>query len=441
MIYISIGSNVGNRLHNLQLALKKIAQQGFVISQLTPIIETTAILPEAAPADWNNSYFNMVIGGTTSATPQELLQQLLQIERELGRAERHPRWSPRIIDLDILLFDKIIVNEVNLNIPHPELLKRDFLIHLLALLIPNQKHPLTQQSWLAIAQQCNFQQYPFIRSLVARPALVGIVNVTPDSFSDGGQFFDPQTAMQKALNLYEEGASIVELGAQSTRPNATMISPQEEYQRLNAVLQLLKKSSLLQQNCLGIDSFVPEVILKILDQYPLAWINDVTGELDAQCIAAIAERDCLFVTMHALSVPPRQDKVISTAEDPSDIVYQWAEDKINYLLDCGMQLEKIIIDPGIGFSKTGYQNYALVKTIERLKALDVAICLGHSRKLFINIFNQHEAQDRDIETLAISNLLVQQKVDYLRVHNVAAHQLFFVAQQAAFEFKDNVHAS
>src|SRR5580700_9470485 len=122
MIYISIGSNLGHRIANIQHALIELIKNNFNIVTQSPIIETLAILPPHSLAEWNKPFLNMVIGGTTQHSLENLLLILQNIEIKLGRENPHPKWSPRIIDLDILLSDQEVYHTNNLIIPHSELL-------------------------------------------------------------------------------------------------------------------------------------------------------------------------------------------------------------------------------------------------------------------------------------------------------------------------------
>ena len=134
MLYISLGSNLGNRINNLRTAANLITTRCLRNSSVSIVLETEAILPENAPTSWNKPFLNMIIAGETDLSPDALLTVLKSIESEMGRSTPYERWSPRIIDLDILLWDKLEINSSTLKIPHPELINRPFLVHLLALM-------------------------------------------------------------------------------------------------------------------------------------------------------------------------------------------------------------------------------------------------------------------------------------------------------------------
>ncbi len=429
MIYIGIGSNLGNRLKNLQMAVALMKERCFSEAVCSIVLETEAILPTNAPEEWNRPFLNMILAGKSKLTPEKLLKELKNIETEMGRPKDHAKWSPRIIDLDILIYHNEVIETSNLNIPHQQLLHRPFLLHLIALLNPLLIYPggngITFNK-LAMTQpgieKC------FTNTFIIEPKLVGVVNITPDSFSDGGLYLKPEMALNQIKQLLEEGASIVEIGAQSTRPGAQTLTAQEELCRLEPILDGLFAQSQKSEFCLSLDSFWPETILKALKRYPIAWINDVKGALDTKTLKKIAEQSCSLCAMHSLTVPPSQNFLPLNAS-PNKLIGDWGKKIVKNLKNCGFSENKIILDPGIGFGKSRYQNLLLLKEISELQDLGCKTLIGHSRKSYITSFYAGNPQERDLETIAISQWLKDIKVDYLRVHNVKDHQRSFVAQQ------------
>lgn len=414
MIYLSIGSNLGNRLENLTKAVDLLKIRLFKNLQCSIVLETTSILLPGSPKDWDIPFLNMVVWGECNLSPELLLTSLKEIEHEIGRPKVYEKWAPRIIDLDILFIDGVTLNTPNLQIPHPEIGNRPFLQHLLSLINPLK------------FQYSNIEN-SFLKNFVISPKLVGIVNVTPDSFSDGGKYFNPELAITKALELANDGATIVELGAQSTRPGAEILSPKEEYSRLKPVLEGLFPHMQKGEIRISIDSFCPFVIEEILQKYPVSWINDVKGNLCDSTLRLISDNNCGFALMHSLSIPPKKDLVIDHRLNPVDVVSKWATENISKLKSLGFNNDKIIIDPGIGFGKSIYQNIYLINHIEEFQNLDCKIMVGHSRKSFLTAFTNQNAQDRDLETISTSAFL-QNKTDYLRVHNVKDHMRFLAVQ-------------
>ncbi len=441
MFYIGIGSNLGNRLNNIQKAVSLIKDRYFSSLKVSIILETSAILPKGAPPEWDRPYLNMVISGKSSISPEKLLEGLKKIEQEVGREVVYQRWAPRVIDLDILLWNNHTIVTPLLVIPHPELLNRPFLVHLIAFLQPEcryqslNKDPYNNKTFGEIAHSMKNISFCYDKSFVVDPKLVGVVNITPDSFSDGGLNLDPEEGVARAKQLVLEGATVVELGPQSTKPGAIMVDHAMEYQRLQPVLRGLSECIKNKEMILSIDSFLPPTILKVIEQYPISWINDVKGDLDDRTLMHIAAQGLKIVVMHSLTIPPQKDQCLDFEITPIKSIINWAEKKISRLEKCGFSKENIILDPGIGFGKSAYQNLLLLKNIHQLKKFGCEILVGHSRKLYISSFYRSAASERDLETIAISGMLAEQGVDYLRVHNVKDHQRFFVAQQVV-EAKD-----
>lgn len=420
-VYIALGSNVGYRLNHLRNAVFKLRS---ILKNLrmSVVIETEPLLPENAPASWNLPYLNMVASGETLLTPQDLLKQLQTIERQMGRKKNHPFWGPRTIDLDILLYADTLIESPELTIPHKALRDRYFLLHLMATLAPQLHYPNTTRTFESLAQEAvEISKFHPKKSFALFPRLVGIVNVTPDSFSDGGYYIEPKAAVAYCKKLIADGAEMLDIGAQSTRPGAVQVSPEEEWKRLQPVLDQLD----LENIPVSIDTYRDATIKRLLKTYPIAWINDVSGKLQNSTLDAIQQAGCKICTMHALSIPPVKTENIAPSWEVLDI---WAEQQIKRLMDRGFKREDIILDPGFGFGKTPYTIGFLLKTIAHMRSWNCLTLLGHSRKSFYTLLTEAEARQRDIETLAVSQYL-NDKVDYLRVHNVELHQRFFSVQR------------
>jgi dihydropteroate synthase len=244
------------------------------------------------------------------------------------------------------------------------------------------------------------------------PALVGILNVTPDSFSDGGRYFSPEDAVRAAHVLAESGADIIDIGAESTRPNATPISADEEWNRLQPVLEGLKDFSVP----LSIDTRHPETARRAL-AYGAAWINDVSGLANPEMLQVVKDSAASLVLMHSLTVPADSNITLDNGADPVVEVMHWAEQRFDALEREGIARERIIFDVGIGFGKTAAQSWTLLNNIAAFHAFGVPLLVGHSRKSFLG------STDRDATTLDVSRRMVAAGVQYLRVHDIAAHQI------------------
>lgn len=405
MIYLSLGSNTGMRLNHLRQAAAWLAQRGILTTvKSSVVLETPALLPdEGAPKSWNRPYLNAIVRGESTLTPLEMLAALQAIERDMGRSFPHKKWAPRVIDIDILLWNDQAFSLPGLTVPHPQLAMRPFLLYLLG------QSPSVP---------------PILRTLILTPGIVGIVNVTPDSFSDGGRFLPPARALYRTRRMMKDGACVVDIGAQSTRPGAILIDAEEEWRRLSPVLKGCSTAGIP----LSLDSFNPIVVARALQHYPLAWVNDQAGLFEPELLRAIAARGCSIVTMHARGIPPTKAGVVE-----GDIwaeLSAWASARVIFLEQCGFARSHIILDPGIGFGKTPSQTLDIIRNIDRLKTWGCPILVGHSRKSFLTSINpQIPAPHRDIETLAFSHYLAQKGVDYLRVHACDEHVRFFAAHQ------------
>ena len=247
------------------------------------------------------------------------------------------------------------------------------------------------------------------------PALMGIVNVTPDSFSDGGNYFEPNRAVDHALQLVSDGAVILDVGGESTRPYSEPVAASEEIQR---VIPVIKKIVAQTKIPVSVDTSKVSVARAALD-VGAEIINDVTGLTgDPEMIELARESGAGVCAMHMQGNPqimqdnPRYENVIQE-------IFGYLALRQQALLDAGIQRSKICLDPGIGFGKTHEHNIELVKNCQQFHELGVPIVIGHSRKGFIaNILGDKE-MDRDSGTLAVTLILAQKQIQIVRVHEVA----------------------
>lgn len=373
-------------------------------------------------------YYNLVALCQTALSPNDLLISLKQIETFIGRDPNAPRWSPRLIDLDILAWGQEILSTELLTIPHPALTNRLFLLQLMASLQPKWRYPITDSIYSGLCLDEILHRHVkknqhVLQALAPFPHLVGIVNVTPDSFSDGGCYFDPQKSLKRIQDLIVQGAAVVDIGAQSTRPGANLISPLEEWERLKEIFKHLSQdlASQLAKPFVSLDSYHLEVIQKALELYPVDWINDVQGNEDEDFLNFISKTKCKIIINHSLGIPPSQQSVLPFNKKPIECIYEWAQKKIELFKDYGIDKDRIILDPGIGFGKTASQSFSILRDIKYLKNLGCEILVGHSRKSFLDFSSAKPHSERDIETSGISHYLYSQGVDYLRVHNIELH--------------------
>lgn len=389
MIYLALGSNLGNRFEHLRRAIEEL-KQVFRMEKISHVIETEALLLPGSPESWDIPYLNMMLAGNTDLSPHELLRFIKRTEEKLGRDMRASRWSPRIIDIDIVMYhDQHLVTD-ELMIPHTQIENRDFWKYLLEILGYPTNDPTVND-------------YRAMNYFVLDPKIIKITNITPDSFSDGGKFFNPADALEEIESAYRNGAAYVELGAQSTRPGYVEVSAQEEIRRLDPVL-----ANISSEIPLAVDTYFDEVVNFCLDHSNIKIVNDVKFNLSDTILKRLADHDIQIVTML----------------DGMD--FNHLKNQVDHLKKCGLQ--HVIVDPGIGFGKTKFENLAILKNIEKMKSLGCEILVGHSRKSFFSLISNHEAIGRDIETLAISDIMQNSGVDYLRIHNLEQHMKFFTSK-------------
>ena len=249
--------------------------------------------------------------------------------------------------------------------------------------------------------------------------LMGVVNVTPDSFSDGGKFLALANALAQISQLVADGADIIDLGAESTRPGALPVTAQQEWERLEPVLQqaLARFGSRVH---FSVDTRHAETARRAL-QTGNVWINDVTGFADPAMRAAVRDSDGMLVMMHSLTVPANPAVTLSEQEDIIAQLVMFARERIALLEREGISRQRMIFDPGIGFGKTAAQSRRIMESIALLKEAGVALLIGHSRKSFLGLADASLPM-RDAATREWSAKLIAQGVDYLRVHDVAGHK-------------------
>jgi dihydropteroate synthase len=251
---------------------------------------------------------------------------------------------------------------------------------------------------------------------MAETKLVGILNITPDSFSDGGKFLDKEAATAAIQSMIAAGARVIDIGAESTRPGAAPVPVQEEWRRLEPVLQALPALK-TPGVAFSLDTRHAEIAHEALN-LGIEWINDVTGFSSAAMVEAVKPRPCTLVMMHSLGIPPNKAITLPPGSDPVEAVLLWAKERIGALERQGITRNRIIFDPGIGFGKTPEQSLAIIRDIKKFMTLGVRVLVGHSRKSFLSGF----PTGRDEATLAVSLYLAAQGVDYLRIHDVALHK-------------------
>ncbi len=246
--------------------------------------------------------------------------------------------------------------------------------------------------------------------------VVGVLNVTPDSFSDGGRFLDPGAAVAQALRLASEGADLIDVGGESTRPGASEVPAREEIARVVPVLERLAAARLPVP--VSIDTSKAEVARAALDA-GAAMVNDVRGLADPDLRRVVAAAGVPVVLMHMRGTP-RDMRERATYRDLVGEVKGELEEAIERAEVAGVARERIVIDPGIGFAKTAEQSVELLARLPALAALGRPLYVGPSRKSFIGALTGAPSEDRLAGTLAAVTACVLGGATFVRVHDVAA---------------------
>ena len=248
---------------------------------------------------------------------------------------------------------------------------------------------------------------------LARPLVMGVVNITPDSFSDGGRFFDPAAAIAHAHRLMEEGADLIDLGAESSRPGAAaMVSAEEELRRLLPVLQGLRDLPL------SVDTVKPEVMRVALAE-GAAMINDINALRAPGALAAVAASDAAVCLMHMQGTPGTMQLAPRYADVVAE-VKAFLQERVESACAAGIAPERVVIDPGFGFGKTLEHNLELLRRLHEFAALGVPVLAGWSRKSSLGTITGKPAGERLAASIAAALIAAQNGAAILRVHDVAA---------------------
>ena len=263
---------------------------------------------------------------------------------------------------------------------------------------------------------------------LSQPHIMGILNVTPDSFSDGGQFNAVDKAVAHCQQMIEEGATIIDIGGESTRPNADAVGTSEELQRVEPVVRAIRRHC-GEDIWLSIDTSNPEVMKAAFDAGADIW-NDVRALKREGAAVLAAELDIPVMLMHMRGEPTTMNNLAQYDDIISDVRAELLS-RIDEVTRIGVKREKIIIDPGFGFSKNYEHHCALLSQLGRLQALGLPMMFGISRKRFLaevlsksgfEVVATTNAVDRDVVGTAAGIFALQQGAGIIRTHNVAMMQ-------------------
>jgi dihydropteroate synthase/2-amino-4-hydroxy-6-hydroxymethyldihydropteridine diphosphokinase len=420
-VYLALGSNLGSRLVNLR-AVEAALAPAVRILRASPVYETAPFGYADQPA-----FLNQVLEAETELAPADLLALAKQVEAALGR-EVTFRNGPRQIDVDILFYAGLVLDAAGLQIPHPRMRGRAFVLRPLADLIPAFIHPVVGETVASLAAETSAADvWPYKGLAFGRKTYVmGILNVTPDSFSGDGlmQSGDPlESALAQARAFNAAGADLLDVGGESTRPGSQPVSVEEELARVlpvvralagetNAVISVDTSKALVAQECLraGAD-----------------WINDVWGLRADPALAAVCARaGAPVVLMHNRSNPASAEVRerlggryvgMKYANLLADVKSELME-SVALARAAGVLERSIILDPGIGFGKTVEQNLELIDRLGEIRALGFPLLLGPSRKSFIGYTLDLPPAERLEGTAAAAAVGIARGADIIRVHDV-----------------------
>ncbi len=406
---LALGTNCEPRLEHLREGLSKISQFSKLI-KISPIFENAPLLPPNAPESWYQFFLNTAVLIESSLSAQELLKKCQTVETETGRPLNREKWAPRTLDID-LIFElsvddtPVLCETDDLRLPHSDWKNRNFVLAPLLHLLPSSR--LAPE----ILKHHRDKKTPLT-------AWMPILNVTPDSFSENNTETTPDSKLEKFKALLKQNPAVIDIGAESTRPGAAAVSADDEWFRLESVLTFWRENQKqFPFTQISLDTRHPKTAQRARD-FGVSLLNDVSGLISPEMCEA-AEHYDQVIFMHSLTVPADPKVILPPSTHPTEIVLRWAQEKKNSLTP--MLQKKLIFDPGIGFGKTPRHSLQILQNIEALYALELPLLVGHSRKSFMNLWSKESFFKRDHETLGVSAFLYG-KVEFLRIHNLDAHQ-------------------
>jgi dihydropteroate synthase len=258
------------------------------------------------------------------------------------------------------------------------------------------------------------------------PRVMGIVNVTPDSFSDGGRFVDARAAIDHARRLVDEGADILDIGGESTRPGAAPVSLEEERRRVLPVLEGLLGCSLP----ISLDTSKPELMVEAL-RMGVDIINDVRALADPDALSVVTSHPSCGVCLMHMRGTPLTMQSLTAYSDVVDEVKTFLSDRLQLLQTLGVATERVVVDPGIGFGKSVEQNFELLRRQRELLGLGAPVLAGWSRKSSLGAVTGRAAEDRMVGSVTAALAALLNGARIVRVHDVAATVDAFKVWRAA----------
>jgi 2-amino-4-hydroxy-6-hydroxymethyldihydropteridine diphosphokinase/dihydropteroate synthase len=460
---VAFGSNMGDRVANIETALARMENEDIHIVKLSSLYETKPMY-----YDDQDTFLNGVCQIETCLEPLQLLDALQAIENALKR-KRIIDKGPRTMDLDIILYNQEYIRHPRLEVPHKLMLEREFVLRPLAEYVYKETldihvRKLTQSSILpddllpaefspatatrSIAQHLaalpekddsmspvtvlNAQLPPIRTHDSARKThVMAILNLTPDSFSDGGSHTttDLETMKSTVRSFIAAGADIIDIGGQSTRPRADYLGPEEELKRILPAVRAIREMEEAKAVALSIDTFHADVARQTM-LAGVDIVNDISaGVMDDRMLSTVAELGKTIILMHMRGNPHTMTKLTNYPDGVIKGVAQELGERVQAALSAGIPPWRIILDPGLGFAKTQDQNLELLGSLEELRkvANDSATpftnfpwLMGPSRKGFVGkVTGVEDASGRSYGTAAAVTASIQGGAEIVRIHDVA----------------------
>ncbi|ANH78040.1 2-amino-4-hydroxy-6-hydroxymethyldihydropteridine pyrophosphokinase [Francisella persica ATCC VR-331] len=417
---IGIGTNIGFTIENIHLAIAALeSQQNIRVIRKASLYSSKAVLKEHAPKEWDIRFLNTAVKINSSLKPDELLVILKDIETQMGRDLSAPIWSPRVIDLDILAAEDLILETDELTIPHKELINRNFALAPLLELSKGWHHPKYVECDLNIRYK-ELGEIIKLKQTLTNTMRMGIVNLSSQSFSDG-DFSDNQRKLNFE-ELIKNGAEIIDIGAESTKPNSKPITIEEEFNKLDKFLEYLKSqlANLIYKPLVSIDTRKLAVMQQILSKHnDIIWmINDVECNNIEQKAQLIAKYNKKYVITHNLGITDRNQYL--DKDNAINSVCEYVEQKKLVLLNHGVAKENIFFDVGFGFGKkSDTANYLLENIVKIKQKLDLKALVGHSRKpSVLSLDKDSNLATLDRDTRELSRKLEKLAIEIIRVHKI-----------------------